>query len=96
MMDRVALLRRFRVQVLVWAALVVVLGMTWGFAYLPLGTGNVVVALAISTIKLMLVAGVFMELRDGPNLIRLSSVAGFVFLAIMLLLTFADVATRAL
>lgn len=87
-------LRRFRPQLLAWLALVALLGATWGFAYLPLGAGNLVVALAISTAKLLLVAVIFMELRESAALLRLGAAAGFVFLAILLVLTFADVAVR--
>ncbi|HSC19508.1 MAG TPA: cytochrome C oxidase subunit IV family protein [Rhizomicrobium sp.] len=52
--------------VLTWIALCLLLALTCGLSYVPLGSGNLPVALAIAAIKASLVALVFMRLFE-PN-----------------------------
>lgn len=75
----------------VWLALVVLLGITFGAAHLPLGGFNVVVGLAIAGIKATLVIVIFMGLGRSAALIRLAAAAGVFWLVILFTLTLTDV-----
>ena len=75
----------------VWAALMVLLGLTFGSAYIPLGAFNSVVNLGIAALKAILVAVFFMELRASGQLVRLTALVGLVFILVMFALTFTDV-----
>jgi cytochrome c oxidase subunit 4 len=78
----------------VWAALLLLLGITLFVAYLPLGAFNTPIALAIAAIKAALVAFFFMELARSSGLIRLAAIAGLFWLVIMFALTLSDVLDR--
>jgi cytochrome c oxidase subunit IV len=77
-----------------WAALMVLLGSTLGLAFVPMGSFNIVVALAIATMKALIVFAVFMELWTGPSLRWVFAGAGFFWLMIMFFLSEADYLTR--
>jgi cytochrome c oxidase subunit 4 len=83
-----------RAIVLSWAGLLALLATTVFAAYLPLGAFNTVTALAIATGKALLVALIFMELRQRGGLVIAFAAAGFVWLGIMLWLAMADYLTR--
>ena len=83
-----------RAIVLSWLGLLALLGLTVLTAYQPLGTFNTVVALAIATVKALLIAAVFMELRERSGLVLAFAGAGFFWLAVMVWLAFSDYATR--
>jgi cytochrome c oxidase subunit 4 len=83
-----------RALLLSWLALLSLLALTVMVAYWPLGTFNTVVALTIATVKALIVAAVFMELRDGRGLLIPFAGAGLFWLAILLWLAFADYTTR--
>jgi cytochrome c oxidase subunit IV len=76
---------------LVWLALLILLGLTFGAAHLPLGGFNVVIGLAIAGIKVTLVTVIFMGLGKSSSLIRLAAAAGVFWLTIMFVLTLTDV-----
>jgi cytochrome c oxidase subunit 4 len=78
----------------IWAALVVLLGLTCGAAYLPLGPFNVAVGLAIAAAKAAIVALLFMNLRRSSALVRLAAAAGFFWLVVLFALTLSDFVTR--
>jgi cytochrome c oxidase subunit 4 len=78
----------------VWAALIVLTGLTSAVSYLELGEWNIVVALLIALTKASLVAWIFMGVRYSTTLTRLFCVAGLVWLAIMVLITYSDYSTR--
>jgi cytochrome c oxidase subunit 4 len=84
-----------RTLVLSWFGLLALLGLTVFAAYQPLGTFNTVVALAIATGKALLIAAIFMELRQRNGLVIAFAGAGFFWLSIMLWLASSDYATRA-
>lgn len=67
---------------------------TVAVAFVNLGAFNIVVALAIASIKAVLVILFFMHMRYSPRRTQLVLVCGFFWLAIMLLLTLADYRTR--
>jgi cytochrome c oxidase subunit 4 len=83
-----------RAIVLSWLGLLALLGITVLTAYQPLGPFNTVAALTIATIKALLIAAVFMELRDRGGLMLAFASAGFFWLAVMVWLAFSDYATR--
>ena len=76
---------------LIWLALLVLLGLTFGAAHIPLGGFNVVIGLAIAGIKVTLVIVIFMGLRHSPSLIRIAAAAGVFWLTILFVLTLTDV-----
>lgn len=77
-----------------WAALMGLLVLTTGLAFVPLGTANLFVSLAIAIIKASLVLLVFMELRASSGLVRVFACAGFFWLLILIGLTSADYTHR--
>jgi cytochrome c oxidase subunit 4 len=76
-------------------ALLCLLGATIGGAFLPLGAGNLALALAIAAAKAGIIVLVFMELRAGPRLLWALAGAGVFWLAILFVLAGSDVVTRA-
>jgi cytochrome c oxidase subunit 4 len=67
---------------------------TVGASYIDFGQGNVVIALAIATVKATLVALFFMHLAHDKPVNGLIAVAGFIFLGLFLLFDLIDVTTR--
>jgi cytochrome c oxidase subunit 4 len=78
----------------VWLTLMILLGLTLGSAYLPLGAAGTATNLIIAGIKALLVAIFFMHLRHASGLLRVASVLGLLWLGLLLSLTFADFITR--
>lgn len=83
-----------RILVLSWLALLALLAATVTIAYVPLGTGNTVIAMIIAGLKGTIVAAMFMELRERNPLTLTFAGAGFFWLGIMLWLALADYVTR--
>ena len=77
-----------------WAALLVLLALTTGLAFIPLGPAQLGVSLAIACTKALLVLLLFMELKASSALIRTFAAAGFFWLLIMISLTSADYTHR--
>ena len=75
-------------------ALLVATGVTTAVARVDLGGFSVVVALGIASVKMVLVALFFMHIRHSTKLTKLVVVGGLLWLAILLLLTMTDFATR--
>jgi cytochrome c oxidase subunit 4 len=67
---------------------------TVGAAYVNLGALNIVVALAIASVKATLVVLYFMHARYSPKRTQLVIVCAVFWLAIMLALTLSDYSTR--
>lgn len=84
----------WRRNLLVWAALLILLGLTFILAYMPLGTFNIVAALGIAAIKVGLVAFLFMGLGRSSPLIRLASIVGILWVIVLFALTLSDSLTR--
>lgn len=80
--------------VLTWVALCLLLALTCGLSYVPLGSGNLPVALLIAAMKASLVALVFMRLFEPNPLTRLAAAAGPLWIFIMFLFAGADYMTR--
>ena len=75
-------------------ALLVLTGVTTAVAYVDLGPFSVVVALAIASCKMLLVALFFMHVRHSTKLTKLVVVGGLLWLGILLLLTMTDYLSR--
>ena len=73
-----------------WTALMVLLALTTGLAFVQLGTAQLGVSLAIAVTKALLVLLLFMELKASSGLVRVFAAAGFFWLLIMIALTSAD------
>jgi cytochrome c oxidase subunit 4 len=73
-----------------WAALMLLLALTTGMAFVPLGNWQLGVSLAIAGVKALLVLLLFMELKASSGLVRVFAAAGFFWLLIMIGLTSAD------
>ena len=78
----------------IFAALIVLTGVTVAVAYVDLGPLNIAVALAIAMFKGSLVVLYFMHVKYSSRLVQLAAATGFVWLAIMLIFTLSDVWTR--
>ena len=83
-----------RIYILIFVALIVLTGVTTWVAFIDLGRGNTIVALAIAVTKMSLVILYFMHLRYSPGLTRMVVLASFFFLAILIGLTSTDALTR--
>ena len=81
---------------LTYFALLVLLGVTTGIAYLDSGIPalNTAVALGIAVVKTLLVVLIFMEVRHSSKLIHVFVGAGFFWLALLLALTMNDYLSR--
>ncbi len=75
-------------------ALLIATGVTTAVSRLDLGPFNTIVALSIASAKMLLVALFFMHIRHSVKLTKLVVVGGLLWLAILLLLTMTDYATR--
>jgi len=80
--------------VAVWVGLLVLLALTTGSAYVPLGIGNTLINLAIATFKVALIAVAFMHLNRSDAVVRLAAGAAILFLSFLAFLSFGDFLTR--
>lgn len=79
---------------LIWAALMALLLLSFGVAYVPVKLLATAGGLVIAVVKAAIVVFLFMELAKDRPLIRLAATAGLIFLAALFALTFADVLSR--
>lgn len=84
----------FRLNTIIWIALLVLTGITVTASRFDFGFLNVVVALTIATCKAGLVTLFFMHLKYESTLIRIMVFLAFAILAIAIGFTFFDVAYR--
>ncbi len=78
----------------VFAALLVLTGVTTAIAFVDLGRMNVFVALTIAVVKASLVLLYFMHLRYSSRLTPLMVGIAFFWLGIMIVLTMSDIVSR--
>jgi cytochrome c oxidase subunit 4 len=83
-----------KTYLLVFAALMVLTAVTVAVAFLDLGVFNDVVALSIAVVKAVLVVLFFMHVLHSSRMTKLSIVAGFLWLAILIGLTLSDYLSR--
>lgn len=74
--------------------LLVLTAATVGAAYINLGPFNIVVALAIATVKATLVVLFFMHAKYVPKRTQLVIIAGIFWLALLLFMTMSDYISR--
>jgi cytochrome c oxidase subunit IV len=75
-------------------ALLILTVITVGASYVDFGSGNIVIALFIATVKASLVALIFMHLNHEKPINAVIAVAGFLFLGIFLMFCFLDFDSR--
>jgi cytochrome c oxidase subunit 4 len=78
----------------VWAALLLLLGLTVSVAYIHLGPLNTFAAITIAVIKAVIIALYFMHLRYSPRIMWVFAGAGFFWLLIMFSLSLGEYMTR--
>jgi cytochrome c oxidase subunit 4 len=83
-----------RTYLAVFAALMVLTGVTIASAHIDLGHGNLALALIIAVTKAALVVTYFMHLRYGPRMSRAILIAGIVAVLLMMAFFIDDVRTR--
>ena len=83
-----------RVYLLIFGALMVGTALTVWAAFLEMGAFNDIVAMAIAVTKATLVVLYFMHVRHSTRLTKITVVAGFLWLAILVVLLLSDYFTR--
>ena len=84
-----------RVYLTIFALLMLFTAITTAVAFIDLGPMNNVIMLSIAVTKATLVVLYFMHVRYGSHVVWLLAGAGFLWLAMMIVVTMADVLTRA-
>ncbi len=79
---------------MIFAALLGLLALTVLVAYLDLGAWSPLVAMLIASVKALLVVLYFMHVRYNNRLTWVFAGAGFVWLALLLVLTMSDYLSR--
>jgi cytochrome c oxidase subunit IV len=79
---------------MVWAALILLLAVSVGATFVPIGPWRQVVSLGAAGVKAALILWFFMDLRRSPGLVRLAATGAAIFLAILFTLLSADYASR--
>ena len=83
-----------RTFVIVWAALLVLLALTVGATFLPIGGFKPVVNIGIALAKAALIFWFFMHMRHERGLVRLAAIGAGAWLLILGLLLSSDFLTR--
>jgi cytochrome c oxidase subunit 4 len=87
-------MKNVRAILYAWVALLVLLALTVAASFAPLGPVLPFVSYAIAAAKTGIVIWLFMEMKTRDGLQRLALGVGFVWVFILLLLSFADILTR--
>jgi cytochrome c oxidase subunit 4 len=83
-----------RLYVAVFALLLALLALSIEAARHDLGRGSFPIAAAVASVKSLLIAVYFMELRESRTLTRLVAAASLLWLALLFTLSLADYWTR--
>jgi cytochrome c oxidase subunit 4 len=78
----------------IWAALTTLLALTVAASFVLTGASSIAVSLGIAFAKSALIFWFFMQIRRETGLMRVFSVAGAIWLMILLTLATIDYATR--
>ena len=84
----------WRGPVLAWAGLILLFAVSLGSAYIPLGSGNLMLNLFIAALMVVVLAAFLMDLQNAKILVRVVAVAGLFWTIMMFSLTFTDYLTR--
>ncbi|HEX5481180.1 MAG TPA: cytochrome C oxidase subunit IV family protein [Terriglobia bacterium] len=96
MAEHIAHIGNKKTYVTIWIILLCFTALTTGVAFIDLGALNTVVALAIAVCKAALVVMFFMHVRHSEGLIRVIVVLAVFWLAILIVVSYADFSTRKL
>jgi cytochrome c oxidase subunit 4 len=77
-----------------WLALMVLLAVNIGIAYVPAGDLTFSLNLAVAAAMVALIGWFFMDLSKASALNRMIAISGFLWVGILFLITFADYLTR--
>jgi cytochrome c oxidase subunit 4 len=83
-----------KTYIIIFLCLIALTLLTTGVAFIDLGPLNTPVALLIAFCKMLLVIYFFMHLRHSSSLVRIVLLAGFFWLALLIVLTSSDYRTR--
>ena len=83
-----------RVYLMVFGALMLLTALTYWAAFQNFGLFNTAIALGIAGVKATLVILYFMHVRYGGRLVRVMLASALIWLAILLVITLADYASR--
>lgn len=83
-----------RIILLATVGLLVLLGLTVTLSMFNLGSFSLPAAIVIAAMKTLVVGIIFMDLRHEPATVRLTAVAGLLWIVLLLSGTLADVLTR--
>jgi caa(3)-type oxidase subunit IV len=84
-----------RPYVIGWLVLLLLLGLSAGSAYLPIGAFHPAVNFGVAATQCAIIFVLFMQLRGRPSLNWLVAAAGFFWLSFLFVLAGVDYATRA-
>ncbi|HEX6962267.1 MAG TPA: cytochrome C oxidase subunit IV family protein [Lacipirellula sp.] len=87
-------MKNVRAILCTWAALLMLLALTIGASFAPLGPVLPFVSYSIAIAKTALIVWLFMEMKTRDGLQRLAFATGFVWLFFLFTLTFVDELTR--
>ena len=82
------------VPLIVWAALMLLVGTTLCYAYWPGAPLMFAAGLLVAATKIALIAAIFMQLRKASALVLIASAVGLAWLSLLFLFSFADFLTR--
>lgn len=86
--------RTIRHLSLTWLALMLLLALTCGSAFVALGRWNLAINLGVAIVKALLVVFVFMELKARATTVKVVTIIGIVLLAILGGLSLTDFVPR--
>jgi cytochrome c oxidase subunit 4 len=89
-----ALRRAARTLILAWVALLALMLLSLGSAYLNLGPGNMIAGLTIATVKTAIVVWLFMHLPRANAATRIAAITGVAMLALLMGLSLTDFLMR--
>lgn len=87
-------MKPYKTYIAAWAVLLVLTVLTWQVSLIHLGVFNVVVALAIASVKASLVALFFMHLKDEKVVVWAFALFPLFFLTLIIFGTLSDVLFR--
>ena len=80
--------------VLTWIAVLALLAVNAALAFAPLGSAKLAVTFIVAGVQVVLVGVYFMRLNRSSALVRLTAVAGVVWLSFLFVMAGADYLTR--
>jgi len=85
---------RYKREMIVWTGLMALLAMTFGAAWLRIGTWNTVISFTIAVAKAALVMAFFMHLPESSRSVRIAAFTAVFMLGILFAISGSDYATR--